>query len=115
MKPYLKGFHLTLEMWRGNRNSDGWKEKPPPPQKKAGKGAGHDEHESLEDIKLGLLADSLCEEEDTHTNGPSSGLKPVVPRFKSDLEAILHFCRWRKIAVALCEEQTHHDGLLWFW
>ncbi len=96
MKPYLKGFHLTLEMWRGNRDSDGWKEKPPPPQKKADEGAGHDGYESLEDIKLSLLADSLCEEEDTHTDGPSSGLTPVAPRFKSDLEAILHLADGEK-------------------
>jgi hypothetical protein len=25
MIPYLKGFHLTIEMWRGGRDSDGWK------------------------------------------------------------------------------------------
>jgi hypothetical protein len=25
MVPYLKGFHLTIEMWRGNRDEDGWK------------------------------------------------------------------------------------------
>lgn len=25
MKPYLKGFHLSLEMWRGGRDKDGWK------------------------------------------------------------------------------------------
>lgn len=25
MIPYLKGFHLTIEMWRGNRDSEGWK------------------------------------------------------------------------------------------
>jgi hypothetical protein len=23
--PYLKGFHLTIDGWRGNRNGDGWK------------------------------------------------------------------------------------------
>ena len=27
MKPYLKGFHLSLEMWRGGRDSKGWKTK----------------------------------------------------------------------------------------
>ena len=79
MKPYLKGFHLTLEMWRGNRDSEGWKEP-----------------ESLEDIKLRLLADSLCEEEDIRTDGPISGLTPVAPRFKSDLEAILHLADGEK-------------------
>ncbi len=26
MKPYLKGFHLLLETWRGNQCADGWKE-----------------------------------------------------------------------------------------
>mmetsp|Transcript_20621 Transcript_20621/g.41133 ORF Transcript_20621/g.41133 Transcript_20621/m.41133 type:complete len:189 (+) Transcript_20621:562-1128(+) len=25
MKPFLKGFHLSLEMWRGNRDEEGWK------------------------------------------------------------------------------------------
>ena len=25
MKPYLKGFHLSLETWRGGRDSEGWK------------------------------------------------------------------------------------------
>jgi hypothetical protein len=25
MKPYLKGFHLLLEMWRGGRDAKGWK------------------------------------------------------------------------------------------
>ena len=24
MVPYLKGFHLTIEMWRGGRDSEGW-------------------------------------------------------------------------------------------
>ena len=27
MKPYLKGFHLSLEMWRGGRDAEGWKMK----------------------------------------------------------------------------------------
>ena len=27
MVPYLKGFHLTIEMWRGGRDVDGWKVK----------------------------------------------------------------------------------------
>jgi len=25
MKPYLKGFHLSLETWRGGRDEEGWK------------------------------------------------------------------------------------------
>ena len=27
MVPYLKGFHLTLETWRGGRDLEGWKVK----------------------------------------------------------------------------------------
>ena len=27
MKPYLKGFHLSLESWRGGRDQEGWKRK----------------------------------------------------------------------------------------
>ncbi len=29
MAPYLKGFHLLIEMWRGGRDCKGWKVKPP--------------------------------------------------------------------------------------
>ncbi len=25
MIPYMKGFHLTIEMWRGGRDAEGWK------------------------------------------------------------------------------------------
>ncbi len=25
MVPYLKRFHLTIEMWRGGRDAEGWK------------------------------------------------------------------------------------------
>ena len=28
MKPYLKGFHLSLESWRAGKNSEGWKLRP---------------------------------------------------------------------------------------
>jgi hypothetical protein len=27
MVPYLKGFHLTIEMWRGGQDAEGWKQK----------------------------------------------------------------------------------------
>ncbi len=37
LKPYLKGFHLLLEMWQGDRDREGWKRKGPP------KGAEGDE------------------------------------------------------------------------
>lgn len=33
MKPYLKGFHLTIEMWRGGRDEEGWKLPNKPPQR----------------------------------------------------------------------------------
>ena len=42
MVPYLKGFHLSLEMWRGGRDAEGWKLKLP----KAG-GIREEEEESI--------------------------------------------------------------------
>ena len=29
LTPYLKGVHLTLETWRGNRDEEGWKNRDP--------------------------------------------------------------------------------------
>jgi hypothetical protein len=91
MKPYLKGFHLSLEMWRGDRDKEGWREQKHP-QRKENKEEmfNEDEGESIDEIKLHLLANTTCKEEDfLRVDGPESGLTPAAPRFKSDLEALL--------------------------
>jgi len=96
MKPYLKGFHLTLEMWRGDRNAERWKDRTREPRRENITKETTDnetEPEVIDDIKMRLLASTLCEEEDLRTDGPSSGFTPVAPRFKSDLEAILELAK----------------------
>ena len=38
MVPYLKGFHLTIEIWQGGRNIEGWKLMPPRGDSSVGSG-----------------------------------------------------------------------------
>ena len=78
MKPYLKGFHLSLEMWRGGRDTEGWKLRV---------AAGQDcpQRNSNDPEDGHLLEDKGVVRE----RGPASGLTPVVPRFRTDLEALM--------------------------
>ena len=76
MKPYLKGFHLSLEMWRGGRDAEGWKIKPDPIQ--APPPMEGDEQDDIVDDK-GFVRE----------RGPASGLTPIVPRFRDNLEALV--------------------------
>ena len=71
MKPYLKGFHLSLEMWRGGRDHEGWKLK----KHSLPELVENDDEEGLEEI--------------LQENGPASGLTPFVPRLEMDLRALL--------------------------
>jgi hypothetical protein len=88
MKPYLKEFHLSLEMCRGGQDSVGWKKQKCPKQGKDEGEVKPAELETIKDMKVGLLTSSLCKE-CLPTNGPSTNLTPSAPRFKSDLKAIL--------------------------
>jgi hypothetical protein len=74
MKPYLKGFHLSLEMWRGGRDAEGWKLGKPIEE--------GDEHQVM-------VLSPLEEKGMVGERGPPSGLTPAVPRLKADLEALL--------------------------
>ena len=70
MIPYLKGFHLSLEMWRGGRDEEGWKVAP------RSEDAPGDERT---DIELDL--DETTAEVGTSTRavGPDSGITVAVP------------------------------------
>ncbi len=85
MKPYLKGFHLSLETWRGNCDAEGWeKRNNSPMDNELEKGTAC----SLEDVKL----QALCQDAgdlSSYCKEPPSGKTTVVPRFKQDLEALL--------------------------
>jgi hypothetical protein len=91
MKPYLKGFHLSLETWRGGRDSEGWKL----PQhgdlesKDEGLLVTQDTTTSLDDLKVDLFTRSMTSR-DGHNDSPASGVTQAAPRFLQDLKAILH-------------------------
>ena len=87
--PYMKGFHLTAEMWRGNRDEDGWKL---PPVRAAGDKATHafadfmgrDEDEAAMSYSVRKqLGDS------TIAYAPPTGQTKPAPRLIQDLKALL--------------------------
>ncbi len=87
MVPYLKGFHLTIEMWRGGCDSKGWKlkasnasslgEDAPAPDGVEDKDKAAANHRIL--IKSGA----------SHTYAPEDGVTTPVPRFRDDINALL--------------------------
>jgi hypothetical protein len=98
MVPYLKGFHLTIEMWRGGRDSEGWK------LRKAF--GGPVDSGDLDDSRSDAGdSTSLTEEEDEDMAGvnhqigvkrgnegvhaPADGLTPPVPRLRDDVNALM--------------------------
>jgi hypothetical protein len=91
LKPYLKGFHLSLETWRGSCDHEGWRVKDgdqcttDPDVPRAGVEGG------MEDIKNLLLTQDDWEDGQVQ-DGQESGLTTVVPRFQEDLGAILQLC-----------------------
>ena len=87
MVPYLKGFHLTIEMWRGGRDPEGWKLRP-------GSAATQSEEAST--------PDGMEDEDEAAANhrimiksgagyayAPEDGLTTPVPRFKDDINALI--------------------------
>ncbi len=113
MVPYLKGFHLTIEMWRGGQDAEGWKQK-----------STHDKNNnasidslmsltSLDEIRAGghgldlsvtaLYSLNHSEDEDVsrinhrmdlkggngHRYTPNGGVTIPVPRFKDDIQALM--------------------------
>jgi hypothetical protein len=83
MKPYLKGFHLSLEMWRGGQNEEGWKIKE--------RCEGAEERRMVAQLDGdSLFGLSLRDEKGfVSERGPPSGMTPVVPRLMTDLEALI--------------------------
>ena len=106
MIPYLKGFHLTIEMWRGGRDAEGWKLK--------------DDQSVVSSKSIGSLdvtrsgahgvdldrsatyAPNECEDEDEaamdhrlcakigeeRVYAPTSGVTQAVPRLLEDIRAL---------------------------
>ena len=91
MKPYLKGFHLSLESWRAGKNSEGWK-------LRLGEAEAvfEDVRSEMDAVKLDLL---LQEDAVERNRGPISGKTKAVPRFRQDLEALLALAEGREPVI----------------
>ena len=79
MVPYLKGFHLTIEMWRGGRNEEGWKL---PEGDENTMFQGEDEDAARVRHRIGLKRG------DAGAYAPCDGVTSPVPRFKDDIAAL---------------------------
>ncbi len=88
LKPYLKGFHLSLEMWCGGRDEEGWKVKQPQEEEDKDLTNLEPSPGHMEEVKISLFVESVSGNS-TRKQGPSDGLTPPSACFKEDLEAIL--------------------------
>jgi len=87
MVPYLKGFHLTIGMWRGGRDPKGWKLRPGDASALSEDASTPDGMEDEDEtaanhwimIKLGA----------GHAYAPEDGLTTPVPRFRDDINALI--------------------------
>ena len=107
MIPYLKVFHLTIEMWRGGCNSEGWKVQD---DVSAGFSASLN---SLDITKAGmgkrdlLLVDQVDNEDvagaahrvliktgNGHLHAPENGFTTLVPRFRDAIAALIQLTQF---------------------
>jgi hypothetical protein len=84
MVPYLKGFHLTIEMWRGNRDEDGWKLS----SKALSLQTDRDIHLGPIDDDEAELAYLMRRKVETTLRAPKDGKTPIAPRLLHDLRAL---------------------------
>lgn len=85
MVPYLKGFHLTIEHWRGGRDLDGWKLKTPlTPESES----QEDFDDVFESAAIDHKLQEDLDEERSRQDAPKDGVTNPVPRFRDDLIAL---------------------------
>jgi hypothetical protein len=92
-KPYLKGFYLSLETWRGGKNPKGWKER----ERQISLQELNDQADPLtsNEVKLQQLI-GKSPGAAPNQQGPSSGFTQAVPRFWQDLKALLFLTQSKK-------------------
>ncbi|KAL3792549.1 LOW QUALITY PROTEIN: hypothetical protein ACHAW5_007065 [Stephanodiscus triporus] len=120
IKPYLKGFHLSLETWRGGRDKEGWKLTPKEAEQEAARAKerkrGQETEENLsdtsamDDIKMDLLTQASTSRVETG-HGLPGGFTLVAPRFREDLEAILCLAESKQQYMRRRSQDSH--GILW--
>jgi hypothetical protein len=89
MIPYVKGFHLTAEMWRGNRDADGWKLPPtkckdPLPTAKSGEVVETDEDDAVARYVVRKQYGPVA------PHAPPDGKTSPAPRLIEDIKALIH-------------------------
>ncbi len=90
LKPYLKGFHLSLETWQGGRDSEGWKGR-------TRETNDNTAHLDMQDVKRALLTKVTTGRMDSR-GGPPGGFTLAVPRFREDLEALTILTQGERLA-----------------
>ena len=105
MKPYMKGFHLSTETWRGGRDADGWKL----PDK------GWDPHQlesvvedEMEEESMSYLSRAIKDNAAAAVvpSGPESGITRAVPRLAPDLKALLKLADGDKPALRVVRSKV---------
>jgi hypothetical protein len=86
MMPYLKGFHLTIEMWRGGRDAEGWKTQ---------NNVDDDfticrttANQPEDEDEAGAAHRTLVKMGSGHLHSPKDGLTRAVPRLRDDIDAL---------------------------
>jgi hypothetical protein len=90
MIPYIKGFHLTAEMWRVNRDDEGWKL--PLTERLALDGFPRDTVDEGDDDEA-TLGHMTRKSTPSVLHAPPSGNTPPAPRLRADLEALLELSK----------------------
>jgi len=86
MVPYLKGFHLTIEMWRGGRDADGWKL---PPKEDDPEDDQYDEDAARVRHRIGLKRGN------PEVHAPKDGFTTPVPRLADDVAALIQLSQFK--------------------
>ncbi len=110
MKPYLKGFHLSLETWQGERDKEGWKV----PAKAMQAGVIEEEGlAAMSNVKL-LLLTQTTEGWDVFALCPQAGFTLLAPQFREDLEALLSLAEGKKPAKHCIRSIRAHTAFYGF-
>jgi hypothetical protein len=94
MVPYLKGFHLTIEMWQGGRDAKKWKLEGGD-DSSISSGMDLDKAASYTPLSKGDKDKATSvhwlasKTRVAHTYAPMDRLTTLVPRFKDDIDALL--------------------------
>lgn len=123
MIPYLKGFHLTIENWRGDRDEEGWKLNTSTLRSAAALEDPEVEYE-VEDDEVTLInqqrqekfdeGEKESEEEEGQLNAPLDGQTTAVPRFRDDLQALLQLSNFELPPLRLVRGKVVFTALYGF-